>query len=78
MTKQGHFYATDKEKEMLKNKANERKMTLSDFCREKIFEGIEIDKFSKVMDVIADKFVDKISERIIKELIRQIKKESKK
>lgn len=77
MTKQEHFYVTDKEKEIIKNKANERKITKSDFCREKIFEGIELDKFSKAMDPIIDKFIDRISERIIKELMRQIKKQSK-
>jgi hypothetical protein len=78
MNDQIHFYVNVNEKKAIREKAKGRNETISDFCKRKIFEGMELDKFSKVVDLVADRFMDKISEGIIRELVRQTKKQFRK
>ena len=77
MNDQVHFYADSELKASIRKKAREKCETDSDFCRRKVKEGIEIDNFSQVIDLIADKFTIKFTERIVQELNRQLKREKK-
>ncbi len=69
-----HFYVSSKLKGKIRNKAREKRETDSEFCRKKIKEGIEIDKFSKVMDLLADRMIERISEKILEEINRQARR----